>query len=84
MPRSTARRQDRPDRFDAGGVTLGLGQAALPSPAPVAVHDDGNVPRQGAQLAGRGVVDRGGGRAVGGTAGGDRRSGCLRPFDRRH
>ena len=36
--------EEAPDRLDPGGVTLELGQAVGPCPAPVAVHDDRHVP----------------------------------------
>jgi hypothetical protein len=38
--------EEGPDGLDAGGMALDLGQAALASPAAVAVHDDRDVARE--------------------------------------
>ena len=38
--------EESADGLDAGGVTVELGQVALPRPAAIAVHDDRDVARQ--------------------------------------
>jgi hypothetical protein len=60
-------------------MTVGLGQTALPGPAPIAVHDDGDMARQGERRRCRGFGRWFDGRPLG-------RCGvvCLRPMGRRH
>ena len=66
MPRRADAFDDVADRIDAGAVALDARQVALRRPAAVAVHDDGDMPRQTVEvdLAGERLF-RGAGRQSG-------------------
>jgi hypothetical protein len=53
---------DLADRLNAGGMAFHLGQATRPSPAPIAIHDDGDVAGQLSLGNAEGLRRRGVGR----------------------